>query len=128
MLRRLARTELPGCVLRPLVFEPTSGKWAGQPCAGFHVHVTEPGRFLSYRLSLALLEALLHLYPQDFAWKQPPYEYEYEKLPIDLILGSSAVREALENGAEIIELERSWQEELAAFEERRRIAFLYYTS
>ena len=125
VLARLARTELPGGVLRPLVFEPTSGKWAGKPCAGFHVHVTEPGRFLAYRLSLALLEALLHLYPHDFAWKQPPYEYEYEKLPIDLILGDRAVREAVENGAEIIALERSWQEDLAAFDTRRHAVFLY---
>lgn len=125
VLERLYRTELPGCVLRPIIFEPTSGKWAGQSCAGFHIHVTEPSCFLSYRLSLALLEALLHLYPQDFAWKQPPYEYEYEKLPIDLILGDHAVREAVENGADIIELERSWQEELAAFDARRRAVFLY---
>lgn len=125
VLERLCRTELPGCVLRPIIFEPTSGKWAGQSCAGFHIHVTEPSCFLSYRLSLALLEALLHLYPQDFAWKQPPYEYEYEKLPIDLILGDYAVREAVENGADIIELERAWQEELAAFDARRRAVFLY---
>jgi uncharacterized protein YbbC (DUF1343 family) len=125
VLERLCRTELPGCVLRPIIFEPTSGKWAGQSCAGFHIHVTEPSCFLSYRLSLALLEALLHVYPQDFAWKQPPYEYEYEKLPIDLILGDRAVREAVENGADIIGLERSWQEELAAFDERRRAVFLY---
>lgn len=125
VLERLCRTELPGCVLRPIIFEPTSGKWAGQSCAGFHIHVMEPRLFFSYRLSLALLEALLHVYPQDFAWKQPPYEYEYEKLPIDLILGDRAVREALENGADIIGLERSWQEELAAFDERRRAVFLY---
>ncbi|CAK8720179.1 MAG: Uncharacterized conserved protein YbbC, DUF1343 family [Candidatus Electronema aureum] len=125
VLARLSRTDLPGCVLRPLVFEPTSGKWAGHACAGFHIHVTEPRCFLSYRLSLALLEAFLHLYPHDFAWKQPPYEYEYDKLPIDLILGDQSVREALEQGANIVELERSWQEELAAFDERRRVVFLY---
>uniref|UniRef100_UPI00405612D1 exo-beta-N-acetylmuramidase NamZ family protein n=1 Tax=Candidatus Electronema sp. TaxID=2698783 RepID=UPI00405612D1 len=125
VLERLCRTELPGCVLRPIIFEPTSGKWAGQSCAGFHIHVTEPSCFLSYRLSLALLEALLHVYPQDFAWKQPPYEYEYEKLPIDLILGDRAVREAVENGADIIGLERAWQEELVAFDARRRAVFLY---
>ena len=125
VLERLNRIELPGCVLRPIIFEPTSGKWAGQSCAGFHIHVTEPRCFLAYRLSLALLEALLHLYPKDFAWKQPPYEYEYEKLPIDLILGDRTVREAVENGANIVELERSWQKELAAFDERRRAVSLY---
>jgi uncharacterized protein YbbC (DUF1343 family) len=74
---------------------------------------------------LALLEAFLHLYPHDFAWKQPPYEYEYEKLPIDLILGDQAVRHAVENGADILALEQSWQDELAAFAERRCSVFLY---
>lgn len=125
VIAQLSRTDLPGCVLRPICFEPTSGKWAGQTCAGFHLHVTEPRRFLAYRLSLALLEAFLQLYPNDFAWKQPPYEYEYHKLPIDLILGDRAVREAVQQGANIIELEQSWQEELAAFEEQRRTVFLY---
>ena len=125
LLRQVRKTELPGCLLRPLVFEPTSGKWAGQACAGFQIHVTEPQRFLAYRLSLTLLRALLQLYPHDFAWKQPPYEYEYEKLPIDLILGDQELRQALESGAEIMELEQTWQEELAAFHERRRTVLMY---
>jgi uncharacterized protein YbbC (DUF1343 family) len=125
VLRHLDKTELPGCLLRPLLFEPTSGKWAGQPCAGFQVHVTERQRFRAYRLSLALLRAFLQLYPHDFAWKQPPYEYEYEKLPIDLILGDQELRQALESGAEIMELEQTWQEELAAFNERRQAVLLY---
>jgi uncharacterized protein YbbC (DUF1343 family) len=125
VLEQLRRTELPGCVLRPLVFEPTSGKWAGQPCAGFHIHVTEPRRFLSYRLSLALFQAVIRLCPGEFVYKQPPYEYEYEKLPMDMILGDQTVREALEDGADILELEQSWQEELAAFDTRRRAVFLY---
>jgi uncharacterized protein YbbC (DUF1343 family) len=125
VLRQLRKTELPGCVLRPLVFEPTSGKWVGQPCTGFQIHVTEPQHFRAYRLSLALLKALLQLYPQDFAWKQPPYEYEYEKLPVDLILGDQQLRKALKNGADVLELEQSWQEELTAFAERRQAVFLY---
>ncbi|MHB8790662.1 MAG: exo-beta-N-acetylmuramidase NamZ family protein [Desulfobulbaceae bacterium] len=121
----LARTELPGCVLRPLVFEPTSGKWSGQPCRGFQFHVTDPRAFRPYRTSLALYQALFHLYPENFAYKPPPYEYEYERLPMDLILGDRQVRLALEAGAEIMDLERSWQEDLAGFAERSRAVFLY---
>jgi uncharacterized protein YbbC (DUF1343 family) len=125
VLDKLAGTKRPGCVLRPLIFEPTSGKWAGQPCSGFHLHVTEPHSFLSYRLSLALLQALLTLYPDEFAYKQPPYEYEYELLPMDLILGDQKIRHALEAGADILELEQSWQEELAEFDTLRHSVFLY---
>ncbi|MCI5139795.1 MAG: DUF1343 domain-containing protein, partial [Candidatus Electrothrix sp. AR1] len=121
----LSRLNLPGCVLRPLVFEPTSGKWAGQPSAGFHLHVTDTHAFRSYRLSLALFQTLFRLYPEEFAYKQPPYEYEYDLLPMDLILGDKELRKALEEGSDIIELERSWEEELKGFNALRRSVFLY---
>ncbi len=121
----LARTSLPGCVMRPLVFEPTSGKWAGRPCRGFQVHVTNRTVFRPYRTGLALFQALLSLYPDEFAYKNPPYEYEFERLPLDLILGDRQVRLALEEGADILELERSWQQELAGFAELRRSVLLY---
>jgi uncharacterized protein YbbC (DUF1343 family) len=125
VLEQLAGIDLPGCTLRPLVFEPTSGKWAGQSCAGFHLHVTSPQTFLSYRLSLSLYQALLQLYPEDFSYKQPPYEYEYDLLPMDLILGDQKLRQDLEQGVHIIDLERSWENELEAFTALRRSVFLY---
>ena len=124
-LQRLSATELPGCMLRPIAFEPTSGKWAGSACSGFHIHVTDPQIFLSYRISLALMQALFTLYPDHFAYKQPPYEYEYKKLPMDMILGDQEVRTALEDGVNILELERSWQDELTEFDALRRSVFLY---
>ncbi len=121
----LAATDLPGMQLRPIAFEPTSGKWAGEQCRGFHVHVTDPSSFLSYRFSLALLQALLKLYPDQLVYKEPPYEYEFKRLPMDMILGSQQLRLALEEGANIVELENSWQPELAAFDALRRSVFLY---
>lgn len=120
VLQALHTSDLPGCVLRPLCFEPTSGKWMGQPCTGFQIHVTDAIRFRPYRTSLALLQAFLSLYPGQFAYKQPPYEYEFERLPMDLILGDRRVREALERGVSLLDLEQSWQAELDDY--RRRIA------
>ena len=125
ILERLAETELPGCVFQPVVFEPTSGKWAGRACEGFYLHVTDASAFLPYRTSLALLQAVMHLYPQSFAYKEPPYEYEFEKLPMDLILGERSVRKGLEDQEPIVELERNWQENLQHFDEKRRHYFLY---
>ncbi|RUM37258.1 MAG: DUF1343 domain-containing protein [Desulfobulbus sp.] len=125
VLDKLSALALPGCVLRPLCFEPTSGKWAGKSCTGFHLHVTEPDRFLSFRVSLALYQALYLLYPDQFIYKQPPYEYEFEKLPMDMILGDQQLRLALESGEEILSLEQSWQDELADFDELRHSVFLY---
>jgi len=125
VLDALRTTDLPGCHLRPLRFEPTSGKWVGQACTGFQLHVTDANHFLPYRTSLVLLQAIRSLYPGQFAYKAPPYEYEFERLPMDLIIGDRAVREALENGAPIIELEQGWQRELDEYRQRRRAVLLY---
>ncbi|MDK9709153.1 MAG: DUF1343 domain-containing protein [Desulforhopalus sp.] len=125
MLHQLTGIDLPGCFLRPIVFQPTSGKWAGEACHGFQIHVTDPRTYQSYRTSLALLQAAMHLYRKDFRYKEPPYEYEYQRLPLDLILGSRRVREALEGGQDVLELEATWQDELNSFEGTRKNYFLY---
>jgi uncharacterized protein YbbC (DUF1343 family) len=125
VLQALEQTELPGCLLRPLVFEPTSGKWAGQACVGFQLHVTNARTFLPYRTSLALLQAALRLYPEDFRYKEPPYEYEYERLPMDLILGDQRVRKELEAGLPLREIEAGWQEGLQEFTHVRAKYLLY---
>jgi len=117
--------ELPGCLLRPLIFEPTSNKWAGKTCKGFQVHITDPTIFRPYRTSLALLQAVMLLYPDAFAYKKPPYEYEYERLPMDLILGDIHVRKALEQGENIMDIENSWQNDLEDFKKLRQEIFLY---
>ncbi len=125
VLDTIAQTEMPGCLLRPLVYEPTSGKWAGEQCQGFQLHVTGSASFRPYRTSLVLLQALLVLYPESFTYTDPPYEYEFERLPMDLILGDRAVRKALKQGVNIDELERSWQDDLREFQQRCRAVFLY---
>ena len=122
----LEKLPLPGCLFRPLVFEPCFGKWAGEVCRGFQLHVLAPSAFRPYRTSLALLQVLLGLYPDEFAYKEPPYEYEFERLPMDLILGDREVRTALEDGADILELEASWRQDLADFRDRCREVFLYH--
>jgi uncharacterized protein YbbC (DUF1343 family) len=116
---------LSGAVLRPIVFEPTSGKWAGCPCRGFQIHVTDPSLFRPYRLSLSLLGIVLRLYPDAFAWKQPPYEYEYERLPIDLILGDRDVRLRLAASESVADIEAGWMGELEDFGKVRENYLIY---
>jgi uncharacterized protein YbbC (DUF1343 family) len=125
IITHLAKIELPGCYLRPLLFQPTSGKWANQVCTGFQMHVTDHRKFLPYRTSLALLQAVILAYPESFKYKEPPYEYEYVRLPMDCILGSSEVRQQLEEGTPIIEIEQQWDTELKDFEKLRTRYFLY---
>ncbi len=121
----LKKTILPGCCFRPIIFEPTSGKWAGESCKGFFLHVTDRNLFKPYRTSLALYQAAMLYGDEKFAYKQPPYEYEYEKLPMDLILGDRNLRKKIENGVDILELEMQWMDELNGFEEIRRKFLLY---
>ncbi len=125
VLGQISKIPLSGCCLRPVIFEPTSNKWAGHACRGCQVHVTEARTFRSYRISLAILQALIKLYPDEFQYKSPPYEYEYERLPMDLILGDQSLRYALEQGENLLELEASWQEELQNFDKLREKYFIY---
>lgn len=93
-LLALASThDLRGVALRPVQFEPTFQKWQGKACGGLFLHPTDAATFRSYRTTLALLRGVRELWPQQFAWRQPPYEYETVHLPIDVLAGGSAVRE-----------------------------------
>ncbi len=125
IIHSLRKIALPGCYFRPLVFQPTSGKWAEKNCVGFQIHVTDADCFLPYRTSLALLQAVMRCYPEHFSYKEPPYEYEFERLPMDLILGDRQLRKDLEKGESIVELEGKWQAELDCFLERRQAYLLY---
>jgi uncharacterized protein YbbC (DUF1343 family) len=125
ILDTLPSDATQGAILRPVEFEPTAHKWQGQRCHGFQIHVVEPDAFRPYRTSLALLQAVLRCHPDGFQWKVPPYEYEYERMPIDLILGDRHLRERLAALQPLTNLEASWRHDLQAFEQMRR-AFLLY--
>ncbi|MCU0580338.1 MAG: DUF1343 domain-containing protein [Desulfobacterota bacterium] len=121
----LERFPLPGVHLMETAFRPTFQKWQGEVCRGFFLQVTDRETFRPYRTTLALLQALLELYPRDFQWKQPPYEYEQERMPIDLLIGDPAVRQALEAGTPVAELEKSWEQGLEEFKKIRERYLLY---
>jgi len=92
----LAEVPHPGLVLRPVRFVPTFDKWAGQRCGGLALHAVAPAEVRSVTLVLHLLAAVTHRFGEALAWLPPPYEYEYEKPPIDILFGSSKLRQALE--------------------------------
>jgi len=79
--------RLPGIHFRAAAFEPGFQKYAGQICRGAQLHVTDRGVFQPLRTGLEILRTVREMYPSDFAWKQPPYEYEHEKLPIEILCG-----------------------------------------
>lgn len=125
ILKKVGETGLPGSHLRPVIFEPTSNKWTGQPCRGFQIHVTDPLKYRPYVTSLKLLQAVIELHGDDFQWKPPPYEYEFERLPIDLIIGNKTVRKRLEGLDRIGDIAASWKGELDQYVQVSREYHLY---
>jgi uncharacterized protein YbbC (DUF1343 family) len=121
----LREFKLRGVRFRPLYFEPTFQKHAGILCGGAQIHVTDREKFRPFRTGVAVLKAVHHTYPRDFAWKQPPYEYEEIKLPIDILAGSDRLRRDIESWKDLKEMETSWKEELKAFEKIRKHYSLY---
>jgi len=119
------RRDLPGVFFRPVVFEPTFQKHAGTACAGVQVHVLDRSTCRPVEVGVALIEAFRASDPDRFRWKDPPYEYEYEKMPIDCLAGSSTLREQIDAGAAAHDIAASWGGALAEFE-RLRVKVLLY--
>ena len=125
-MRRLAPEWLRGCRLRECWFEPTFHKHAGKLCAGLQIHAEEPlyehEQFRPWRLVALAFKALRTLRPDYALWRDFPYEYERDRLAIDLINGGEALREWVDDAAagpgdlEALAAadERAWQAERKA--------------
>jgi uncharacterized protein YbbC (DUF1343 family) len=117
--------RLPGVVFRPAVFEPTFQKYAKQACGGAQLHVIDRQAFRPVITGVALIHTFRRMNPEKFAWRQPPYEYERDKLPIDILAGSDVLRQQIEREVPIAEIAASWREDEQRFM-RMRQRFLSY--
>ncbi len=116
---------LAGVHFRPAVFEPTFQKHAKTTCAGCQMHVLDRRAFRPVEAGVALIKAYRDADSKQFAWRQPPYEYERTKMPIDILAGSSALREQIESGTTARDIARSWTTSVAAFMQVREKYLLY---
>jgi uncharacterized protein YbbC (DUF1343 family) len=121
----MARRKLPGVYFRPIYFQPTYQKHKDEVCGGVHVHVTHRKKFNAFRAGIHLLAAIAEQHPKQFQWKQPPYEYEFEKRPIDLIAGTSKLREDIDAGRGVAPLEAVARGDVKRFEKVRKKYLLY---
>ena len=92
----LSKFDLPGVVFRPLCFEPTFQKFAGELCGGVQQHVVDRESYRPLRTGYALLYACYGLWPDEFSWRPPPYEYELERPAIDILAGNGTIRDMIE--------------------------------
>ena len=106
---------LPGVAARAAHFEPTFQKHAGRPCGGCQIHVTDRGTFRPVLTAVAVLQAIRRADPARFAWREPPYEYERTKQPIDILAGSAALRRQIDADIEATEIAAGWEADVAAF-------------
>jgi len=125
LAKKLNCMHLPGVKFRPIHYIPTFHKWNGSIIGGVQIHVLDRHSFKPFSTGLALTMAYREQGPGEFQWKEPPYEYEYDKLPIDILLGNGKIREEIEQGESLEQIEAGWQEELEAFGRKRQRYLLY---
>ncbi len=87
LCRELNGLRLPGVFFREIFFQPTFHKFAGQLCGGAQIHVIDRNQFRPFLTGVEIIKRIRKLYPERFQWKQPPYEYEWKRLPIEVLIG-----------------------------------------
>jgi uncharacterized protein YbbC (DUF1343 family) len=126
LVTRLREFRLSGVIFRPMFFQPTFQKHAGKLCGGAQIHVTDRETFRPFKTGVAVIKAIHDLYPTRFVWKQPPYEYECKKMPVDILAGTDRLRQDIENGVSLSRMEAWWREECLEFDKKIRKKYLLY--
>ena len=129
-MRRIAPQWLEGCTLRDMYFQPTFHKHVDALCAGVFIHAEGPAydhqAFKPWRVQALGFKAIRSLYPEYDLWRDFPYEYEFNKLAIDVINGGPGLREWVDNpDAGAAELDAMTLPDEAAWEVARKPYLLY---
>jgi len=127
LVSHLNQFRLHGVVFRPIYFQPTFQKHAGKLCRGAQIHIVNREKFKPFKTGIAILKIIHDLYPEHFEWKQPPYEYETEKMPIDILAGTDKLRIGIEKDGKLDQMEEWWQEQCQQFHRTCRKRYLMYT-
>ena len=125
LVESLEKECLPGLAFRPLQFIPTFQKHQGSLCGGAQIHVIDRTVFRPVLTGVAAIRAMYCLNPDKFGWKPPPYEYEEEKLPIDILAGSDKLRLQIEQGSSLEDIAQSWKADEQEFLKLRKPYLLY---
>lgn len=94
-LDALRKFPHPGAEYLETRFQPTFDKWRGESCQGIDIQVLDPRAVRSVQMTIAIIATAARLFP-EFQWLEPPYEYEAEKMPIDILFGSDRLRLVVE--------------------------------
>ncbi len=122
---RLRERELAGVAFRPTAFRPMFQKHAGETCNGVQVIVTDDAAFQPFETYLTILATARETAGAGFSWRTEPYEFETDRLAIDLLCGNDWIRAGLESGADVSELTKRWRPGLDRFRHDRESFLLY---
>jgi uncharacterized protein YbbC (DUF1343 family) len=123
--RQLNAIGFAGVYFRACGFQPTFQKHAGRTCGGVQIHVTNRDEFEPVIVGAATVKIAHDMYTEHFKWKEPPYEYVFDKNPFDVIAGTDKLRISIEQQESLEQIKQSWQEALENFK-RERESFLLY--
>ena len=114
--KNLDDRKIKGCVFRPHDFIPTFHKFKGELCYGMQIHITDTGKFEPVLAAIEIFDAIVETSePDSLKFKMPPYEYEYNLMPFDILSGDSGIRNTLiSRGKLSLEKER-WSHEIEEF-------------
>ena len=116
---------LPAVFFRSCAFQPTFQKHAGVGCGGVQIHVLDRNEFEPVITGMAMVKTAYDMYRDSFRWKEPPYEYVYDRNPFDVIAGTSKLRTAIEKGSSLDSIRESWQPQLGEFLRIRERYLMY---
>ena len=119
------RRNLPGVHFRPVFFEPTFHKHAQRLSGGCQIHVTDRRVFPSMRAAVEMLDEFHREAPGEELWRNPPYEYEHVKPPIDILYGSDRLRRGIDAGESPASIMADWRRDEDAFRALRQKFLLY---
>jgi uncharacterized protein YbbC (DUF1343 family) len=119
------RRKLPGVHFRPVFFEPTFHKHAQRLSGGCQIHVTDRRVFPSMRAAVEMLDEFHREAPGENLWRDPPYEYEHVKPPIDILYGSDRLRRGIDAGESPASIMADWRRDEDAFRALRQKFLLY---
>jgi len=115
LVKELAGLNLPGVRFIPVFFKPEFSTFAGQVCKGVMVHPENIFDFRSFAVYYEMIRLIMHQYPTHFAWKEPPYEFEYKRPPIDMICGGDFIRQSIEKNRHFKAIETKINTELLEY-------------
>ena len=113
-----------GFILRPVFFRPTFQKHAQTTCGGFQIHITDPQKFRPWTLGQLLCYEFYH-WLKNFEWNTKPYEYEFERPAIDMINGTSKIRQWIEEKGAFENIAKIEKEGMENYFNQREQVLLY---